>query len=128
MHESGVARDIADNLVAIGEKIRRLKGHGPEEGAPTRMLVYAGMLIAKGIPAVQACSRAVGHWYGVRFVFHANGHSIARRQSRLYRRSGYVFDAARCCLRLVAAQAVGYGSQHFFCDGRRWRIGDSHAG
>lgn len=59
MHESGAARDVAEHLVSIGEKMRHLKGHGLEEGASTRMLVYAGTLIAKGIPAVQACSMAL---------------------------------------------------------------------
>jgi nitric oxide reductase NorQ protein len=39
--------------------MRHLKGHGLEEGASTRMLVYAGTLISKGIPAIPACSMAL---------------------------------------------------------------------
>ena len=59
MHEGGVARDIATNLVGIGGKMRNLKGHGLDEGASTRMLVYAATLIAKGIAPVAACSMAL---------------------------------------------------------------------
>ena len=59
MHEGGVARDIATHLVGIGGKMRNLKGHGLDEGASTRMLVYAATLIAKGIAPVAACSMAL---------------------------------------------------------------------
>ena len=59
MHEAAVTREVAERLVSIAEKMRNLKGHGLEEGASTRMLVYAGTLIAKGIPAIQACSMAL---------------------------------------------------------------------
>ena len=51
-HESGCKADIADKLVSIAERARNLKGHGLDEGISTRMLVYAGSLIAKGIEAV----------------------------------------------------------------------------
>jgi nitric oxide reductase NorQ protein len=59
MHEAAVTSEVAARLVSIAEKMRNLKGHGLEEGASTRMLVYAGTLIAKGIPAIQACSMAL---------------------------------------------------------------------
>lgn len=59
MHEGGIEAEVARRLVAIGEKSRNLKGHGLEEGASTRMLVYAGSLIARGIPARQACRMAL---------------------------------------------------------------------
>jgi len=59
MHESGISREVAERLVSIGEKMRNLKGHGLEEGASTRMLVYAGTLMAKGIAPLQACSMAL---------------------------------------------------------------------
>jgi nitric oxide reductase NorQ protein len=55
-HESGVAPSVADKLVSIAERARNLKGHGLDEGISTRMLVYAGSLIAKGIEA-KAASR-----------------------------------------------------------------------
>lgn len=48
-HESGVAKDVAARLVAIGRRSRNLKGHGLDEGASTRMLIYAGRLIAQGV-------------------------------------------------------------------------------
>jgi nitric oxide reductase NorQ protein len=58
-HESGVSLDIAKNLVHIGERARNLKGHGLDEGLSTRMLIYAGSLIAKGVPALGACRMAL---------------------------------------------------------------------
>jgi nitric oxide reductase NorQ protein len=58
-HESGVDQDTAGRLVSIGEKSRNLKGHGLEEGMSTRMLVYAGQLIAKGVEPVAACNVAL---------------------------------------------------------------------
>lgn len=58
-HESGVTQEMAALLVAIASKMRNLKGHGLDEGASTRMLVYAGTLMSKGIPAKAACSMAL---------------------------------------------------------------------
>ena len=54
--ESGVAHDIAVKLVQIAHRARNLKGHGLDEGISTRLLVYAGQLIAKGLSADAACS------------------------------------------------------------------------
>ncbi len=59
MHEGGVTRDIASKLVGIGGKMRNLKGHGLDEGASTRTLVYAATLIAKGIAPLAACNMAL---------------------------------------------------------------------
>jgi nitric oxide reductase NorQ protein len=59
MHEGGIGHGIACQLVAVADKSRNLKGHGLEEGASTRMLVYAATLIARGIAPVQACRMAV---------------------------------------------------------------------
>jgi nitric oxide reductase NorQ protein len=58
-HESGVAQDVADKLVSIAERARNLKGHGLDEGISTRMLVYAGNLIAKGVAPQSACRVAL---------------------------------------------------------------------
>jgi len=58
-HESGVAPDVADKLVAIAERARNLKGHGLDEGISTRMLVHAGGLIAKGVAPRAACRVAL---------------------------------------------------------------------
>ena len=54
--ESGVDEDTAARLVHIAERARHLKGHGLEEGISTRLLVYAGRLIARGIGPLSACS------------------------------------------------------------------------
>ncbi len=58
-HESGVDAPIARKLVHIAERSRNLKGHGLDEGLSTRMLVYAGSLIAQGVGAPEACRMAL---------------------------------------------------------------------
>jgi nitric oxide reductase NorQ protein len=58
-HESGIDRQMAGQLVRIGEQSRNLKGHGLDEGASTRMLIYAGRLIARGIAVAAACRIAI---------------------------------------------------------------------
>lgn len=55
VHETGISDDIADKLVSIAERARNLKGHGLDEGISTRMLVYAGSLISKGVDPKNAC-------------------------------------------------------------------------
>jgi len=60
-HESGLTPTDAAKLVALGERTRRLKGHGLDEGASTRMLVHAGALMARGVDAVTACRMAIVH-------------------------------------------------------------------
>ncbi|HMR72164.1 MAG TPA: CbbQ/NirQ/NorQ/GpvN family protein, partial [Rubrivivax sp.] len=47
-HEAGVERPIAERLVQVAQRSRNLKGHGLDEGMSTRLLIYAGQLIAKG--------------------------------------------------------------------------------
>lgn len=54
-HEAGVSKEISDKLVSIAERARNLKGHGLDEGISTRMLVYAGNLVAKGVDPRSAC-------------------------------------------------------------------------
>ncbi len=58
-HESGADAQTAAKLVSIGEKSRNLKGHGLDEGMSTRMLIYAGQLIARGVAPVAACNVAL---------------------------------------------------------------------
>lgn len=58
-HESGVDAGIAGKLVSIAERSRNLKGHGLDEGLSTRMLIYAGSLIAKGVNPMAACRVAL---------------------------------------------------------------------
>lgn len=58
-HEAGCAKDVANDLAKLGEKVRNLREHGLGEGVSTRLLIYAGRLIAKGVPARRACQVAV---------------------------------------------------------------------
>ena len=60
-HESGLGQADAARLVLLGERTRRLKGHGLDEGASTRMLVHAGALMARGVDAITACRMAIVH-------------------------------------------------------------------
>ena len=59
VHESDVNADSASKLVSIAERSRNLKGHGLDEGTSTRMLIYAGQLIARNIDPVAACRVAL---------------------------------------------------------------------
>jgi len=45
--------------VSIAERSRNLKGHGLDEGLSTRMLIYAGSLIRKGVKPEAACRVAL---------------------------------------------------------------------
>ena len=58
-HETAVDAAVAGKLVQIAQRARNLKGHGLDEGISTRLLVYAGQLIAKGIEPVAACRMAL---------------------------------------------------------------------
>jgi nitric oxide reductase NorQ protein len=58
-HEAGITAEQARRLVDLGERTRRLKGHGLEEGASTRMLIHAGALIARGIEPIPACRMGI---------------------------------------------------------------------
>ncbi|HJO61019.1 MAG: CbbQ/NirQ/NorQ/GpvN family protein [SAR202 cluster bacterium] len=58
-HEAGVDKDTAYQLAKLGEKVRNLKEHGLGEGASTRLLIYAGQLIAQGIAPRRACQVSV---------------------------------------------------------------------
>ena len=59
LQESGVDEDSADLLARLGEKVRNLKEHGLQEGVSTRLLIYAGKLIARGVPPRRACDVAI---------------------------------------------------------------------
>jgi nitric oxide reductase NorQ protein len=54
--ESGVSNKIAADLIKIAEKFRALKGRGLDEGVSTRLLIYAGVMIEKGIEPRRACA------------------------------------------------------------------------
>ncbi|MGD8408335.1 MAG: CbbQ/NirQ/NorQ/GpvN family protein [Thiohalophilus sp.] len=53
--ETGIDSETAGKLVQIAHRARNLKGHGLDEGISTRLLVYAGQLINKGIDPVASC-------------------------------------------------------------------------
>lgn len=57
--ETGINTDTASSLVRIGEVARNLRGHGLDEGISTRLLVYAAMLINRGIAPRDACRMAL---------------------------------------------------------------------
>jgi nitric oxide reductase NorQ protein len=58
-HESGIDADTALALATLGEKVRTLRGAGLGEGVSTRLLVYAGQLVAQGLSPRRACAVAV---------------------------------------------------------------------
>lgn len=53
--EAGVEPGIAEKLVQVAHRTRNLKGHGLDEGISTRLMVYAGQMIAEGVDPVAAC-------------------------------------------------------------------------
>jgi nitric oxide reductase NorQ protein len=57
--ESGCTDEVAVSLAKLGEKIRNLQEHGLQEGASTRLLIYAGRLVAEGINIRRACQVAI---------------------------------------------------------------------
>ena len=59
MHEAGLPAGPAQLLVTVAAKSRNLKGHGLEEGASTRMLINAGLLMSKGVSFADACEVAI---------------------------------------------------------------------
>jgi nitric oxide reductase NorQ protein len=58
-HESAVGEETARALAKVGAKVRHLKGHSLNEGASTRVLVYAGKLINEGLSPRRACDVAI---------------------------------------------------------------------
>ena len=58
-HESGVDPAVSTELAKLGEKVRNLKEHGLGEGVSTRLLIYAGRLIERGIAPRRAAQVAV---------------------------------------------------------------------
>ncbi len=57
--EGGVEPGVAQQLVALGQRTRRLQAHGLEEGASTRMLVHAAVLLREGLAPRVACLQAI---------------------------------------------------------------------
>ncbi len=57
--EASIEVDVATQLVALGVRTRRLQGHGLDEGASTRMLVHAALLMRQGFAPQVACRSAI---------------------------------------------------------------------
>ena len=57
--ESGCTSEQAESLAKLGEKIRNLEEHGLQEGASTRLLIYAARLMSEGITPRRACQVAI---------------------------------------------------------------------
>jgi nitric oxide reductase NorQ protein len=59
VHESGVDGAIADQLVNLGQAIRRLEDSGLREVASTRTLIAAAILVANGLSPRRAARAAI---------------------------------------------------------------------
>ena len=57
--ECGIDRAMAERLVQLGGSLRALKDQDLEEGASTRLLVYAATLISSGMDFRDACLAAL---------------------------------------------------------------------
>ena len=58
-HESGAEAALASSLVALGQRLRALQGHGLSQGPSTRLLIETARLIGSGIPSRAACHAAL---------------------------------------------------------------------
>ena len=54
--ETGLDKQMATQLVALGNDLRKLKDHGLEETASTRLIIYTAMMINSGLSPRQACT------------------------------------------------------------------------
>ncbi len=57
--ETGIDKDLAARLVRLAQSLRALEDHDLEEGASTRLLVYAATLIKGGYDPLEACRAAL---------------------------------------------------------------------
>ena len=59
MRETAIDAALAKRLVVLACALRTLKDHDLDEGASTRLLVYAATLIRSGMPILDACHAAL---------------------------------------------------------------------
>jgi nitric oxide reductase NorQ protein len=59
IHEAGVDTDLADDLIALGQAIRRLEDSDLREVASTRALIATGKLVVNGLGPRQAAVSAI---------------------------------------------------------------------
>jgi nitric oxide reductase NorQ protein len=58
-HEGGVGSETARDLVTLATRLRHLRDRALPEAPSTRLLVAAARLIARGVPAPEACRTAI---------------------------------------------------------------------
>jgi nitric oxide reductase NorQ protein len=58
-HEAAVDADTAKALATLAERMRNIDEIGFLEGPSTRLIIYAGRLIRRGIPMREACEAAI---------------------------------------------------------------------
>jgi nitric oxide reductase NorQ protein len=58
-HEAGIDAGTAESLAFLGDRLRNLDEADLIDGPSTRLLIYVGALIRKGIPAQRACDVAL---------------------------------------------------------------------
>jgi nitric oxide reductase NorQ protein len=58
-HEAGVDAGTAESLAFLGDRLRNLDEADLIDGPSTRLLIYVGALVRKGIPARRACDVAL---------------------------------------------------------------------
>jgi nitric oxide reductase NorQ protein len=59
LHESGVDPAVADDLISLGQAIRRLDDSGLREVASTRTLIASAVLVTQGMSPRQAVTAAI---------------------------------------------------------------------
>jgi nitric oxide reductase NorQ protein len=59
IHESGVDRTTAAEMVRLGQAIRKLETGGLREVASTRVLIAAAQLVVEGLPMREAARAAI---------------------------------------------------------------------
>lgn len=63
-HESGVAGEVAAGLAQLASRVRNLRDRGFAEGVSTRLLIYTGQLVCRGIDLHRACEAAIAQAVG----------------------------------------------------------------
>lgn len=58
-HEANISRERAASLALLGERLRSLDEEHAAEGPSTRLLIYAGKLMAAGVAPRDACEIAI---------------------------------------------------------------------
>jgi nitric oxide reductase NorQ protein len=58
-HESGIDVSVAGQLAFLGDRLRNLDEADIIEGPSTRLLIYVGALVRKGVPPLRACDVAL---------------------------------------------------------------------